>query len=94
MVPISSDESMRTGRCWNSLDLIDFEYPKVRSPAMKAKQLPVSRFEARALSEGALVGGEFCVLVHPARLTTNVTKTGTSNPARYRAIFHHPSRND
>ena len=32
------DESMRTGRCENGLDLIDFEYPKVRSPAMKAKQ--------------------------------------------------------
>jgi len=32
------DESMQTGRCGNGLDLIDFEYPKVRSPAMKAKQ--------------------------------------------------------
>src|SRR5208283_3191710 len=37
------DESMRTGGAGNGLDLIEFEHPKVRSPAIKAKQRIVFR---------------------------------------------------
>jgi len=37
------DERMRTWRSGNGLDLIDFEYPKVCSPAMKAKERIVVR---------------------------------------------------
>src|ERR1019366_1403507 len=39
----SLDESVRTWGAGNGLDLIDFEHPKVRSPAMKAKQRIVVR---------------------------------------------------
>src|SRR6516162_3958122 len=34
---------MRTGRAGQGLDFVDFEYPKVRSPAMKTKQRIVIR---------------------------------------------------
>ncbi len=37
------DESVRTWGAGNGLDLIDFEHPKVRAPAMKAKQRIVVR---------------------------------------------------
>ncbi len=39
----SLDESVRTWGAGNGLDLIDFEHPKVRSPALKAKQRIVVR---------------------------------------------------
>ena len=41
----SLDESMRTRRAGNGLDLVDFEYPQVRSPAMKTEQRIVVRGE-------------------------------------------------
>ena len=34
----SLNESMGTRSTGNGFDLIDFEYPKIRKPAMKAKQ--------------------------------------------------------
>ena len=47
LAPISSDQSlderMRTGRTGNRLDLVDLEYPQVRSPALKAEQRIVIR---------------------------------------------------